>query len=92
MALAAGPEWMVSTGVRAANSSLISVPSPRTTISGASIWRRSMARRTAMTKSCSTASSEALRAAVVARSTEPSRVESWWPSTTGRSQTLEMAL
>ena len=92
MALAAGPEWIVSTGVRAANSSLISVPSPRTTISGASIRRRSMARRTAMMKSCSTASSEAFSAAVVARSTEPSLVESWWPSTIGRSQMRETAL
>ena len=45
-----------------------------------------------MTKSCNTANSEALRAAVVARSTEPSLVESWCPNTMGRSLTRETAL
>ena len=35
---------------------------------------------------------DAFSAAVVARSTDPSFVESWWPSTIGRSHTRAMAV
>ncbi len=76
MALAAGPERMVSTGFCTAISQGISEPSPFTIISGALIPSSFMENFTALINSCITATRDAFRQAVAARLIESIFVES----------------
>ena len=82
--LAAGPERIVSIGRRRANAAETSAPSPRTTISGASMPRFSRKPSVAATSRSIMAIRRALSSVVNARRGPPSFADSSWLAVTGR--------
>jgi hypothetical protein len=83
--LAAGPDNTAPTGRRSARATLTSVPSPCTSISGASMRCRASVWRTASISAFTNETMRALSAAVNARRGAPRLEASSWPQVTGLS-------